>query len=90
MRKIAIEKGIFNSIIERLELLTHEKPRKFSPGEEKEEVNKKNEENKKKENTNTTGKKICKKGVGYGSDQTGDNKTWDVQVKRVIHYKLQV
>ena len=78
LRKIAIEKGIFNSIIERLELLTHEKPRKFSPGEEKEEVNKKNEENKKKENTNTTGKKISKKGVGYGSDQTGDNKTWDV------------
>jgi ubiquitin-activating enzyme E1 len=78
LRKIAIEKGIFNCIIERLELLTHEKPRKFSPGEEKEEENKKNEENKKKENTNTTNKKISKKGVGYGSDQTGDNKTWDV------------
>ena len=82
LRKIAIEKGIFNCIIERLELLTHEKPRKYSPGEEKEEEKKKSEDtNDKKDNPNLfvlTGKKKLKRGVGYGSDQTGDNKTWDV------------
>lgn len=72
LRQTAIDNGIFKCILDKLEQLTHEKPRKFSPGEEKEE--KKETKDKKTEPIKGKGKK----GVGYGSDQTGDNKTWDV------------
>ena len=85
LRQIAIENGIFDNILERLENLTHEKPRKFEPKteqEEKEEEEKEKEKEKeleeKKKNDNNNKKKT--KGVGYGSDKTGDNKSWDVNL----------
>ena len=78
LRQVAIDTGIFNLILEKLEHLTHEKPRKFMPGNENDENNN-NDNNKNKDNNNNHDvKKKSKKGVGYGSDQTGDNKTWDV------------
>ena len=84
LRQIAIENGIFANILERLENLTHEKPRKFEPKteqEEKEEEEKEKEKEKereeKKKNENNNNKKRTK-GVGYGSDRTGDNQSWDV------------
>ena len=76
LRLTAIENGIFKSILDKLEGLTHEKPRKFAPGEEKEETPNKDE--KKDKTPEPVAKNKSKKGVGYGSDQTGDNKTWDV------------
>ena len=76
LRLTAIENGIFKSILDKLEGLTHEKPRKFAPGEEKEETP--NKDDKKDKTPEPVAKNKSKKGVGYGSDQTGDNKTWDV------------
>ena len=81
LRQIAINNGIFKSILEKLESLTHEKSRKFDPNselaEEKEkESSKELEKVKDKKNDNNTKKT---KGVGYGSDKTGDNKSWDVK-----------
>ena len=80
LRKVAIKNGIFGSILEKLESLTHEKPRKYEPTkeEEKEEEDDENNKEKKKEENNNTNKKT--KGVGYGSDRTGDNKSWDVNL----------
>ena len=86
LRQISIEKGIFKNILEKLELLTHEKPRKFEPKteqeekeeEEKEKEKEKEKEEKKKSENNNKNKKT--KGVGYGSDKTGDNKSWDVNI----------
>ena len=77
LRKVAIENGIFGNILEKLEGLTHEKPRKYEPTkeEEKEEEEKEDTKEKKKEDNNINKKT---KGVGYGSDKTGDNKSWDV------------
>ena len=67
----------FNTIIEilqKLEKLTHEKPRKFEPNQDKNEKNEyKKSENNKIKNTNKN-KKIT--GVGYGGSYYG--KTWDV------------
>ena len=78
LRQVAVENGIFSSILEKLEILTHEKPRKYEPKtdeEEKlEEEKRKEQEEKSKNKTNN----IKSKGVGYGSDRTGDNKSWDV------------
>ena len=83
LREIAIENGIFSNILEKLESLTHEKPRKYEPKteqEEKEEEEKEKEKLKENEEKNkienNTNKKA--KGVGYGSDRTGDNKSWDI------------
>ena len=77
LRNIAIKKGIFGNILEKLEGLTHEKPRKFDSTreEEKEKEEKDNINDKKKEENNINRKT---RGVGYGSDKTGDNKSWDV------------
>jgi ubiquitin-protein ligase len=74
LRIVAIKNGIFGNILEKLEGLTHEKSRKFEPtkDEEKEE----DKTNEKKKDDNNTNKKT--RGVGYGSDKTGDNKSWDV------------
>lgn len=76
IRYIAIEKEIFKNILHKLEILTREKPRKYIVDEKKE-----NEEDKESKNTQQAQKadeKKSKKGVGYGSDHTGDNKSWDV------------
>ena len=82
LRKIAIENGIFNNILEKLESLTHEKPRKYEPKtieEEKEEEEKLKEKEEKLKNDNKNNNINKKsKGVGYGSDRTGDNKSWDI------------
>ena len=75
LRRIAIENGIFGTILEKLESLTHEKPRKFEPTKEEEKEKEKDKDKTKKEENNTNKKT---KGVGYGSDKTGDNKSWDV------------
>ena len=76
LRKIAIKNGIFGTILEKLESLTHEKPRKYDPSKEEEEEEEKDKNKNKKKEENNTNKKT--KGVGYGSDKTGDNKSWDV------------
>ena len=79
LRKVAIKNGIFGSILEKLEGLTHEKPRKYEPTKEEEKEEESDNENKeKKKEENNTNKKS--KGVGYGSDRTGDNKSWDVNL----------
>ena len=82
LRQIAIENGIFGNILEKLESLTHEKSRKYEPRteqEEKEEEEKEKERQKENEEKNKIENKNKKtKGVGYGSDRTGDNKSWDI------------
>ena len=82
LRQIAIDNGIFKSILEKLESLTHEKPRKYEPKteeEEKEEEEKEKEKEKEREEKMKNENKNKKtKGVGYGSDKTGDNKSWDI------------
>ena len=74
LRVAAIEKGIFKNILDSLQSLTRENPRKYKPGDEIETKEKKEEKSvdKKKDVAKS------KKGIGYGSDQTGDNKSWDV------------
>ena len=80
LRQVAIENGILNSILEKLGNLTHEKSRKYEPKteeEEKEEEEKEKEKEEKLKNENKNNYKKTK-GVGYGSDKTGDNKSWDI------------
>jgi len=77
LRYIAIEKEIFKNILEKLEVLTREKPRKLLSDSQ---IETKDDDNQLKANqTNKPADdKKSKKGVGYGSDHTGDNKSWDV------------
>ena len=66
LRKVLIETGIYKILLNRLEDLTKESPRKFLPGKEKENVN---------NNNNLTSKnKNISKGIGYGT-----RTTWDVE-----------
>ena len=83
LRETVIELGIFNIILNKLENLTHEKPRKFEPN--KKDTNDDNNDNNdtqnkkdNKNNNNNTNNANKLKGVGYGSDHTGDNKLWDI------------
>ncbi len=66
LRKVLIETGIYKILLNRLEDLTKESPRKFLPGKEKENVNNNN-------NLNSKNKSISK-GIGYGI-----RTTWDVE-----------
>lgn len=49
LRQIAIENGIFGNILEKLERLTHEKPRKFMPNTEEEKEDEKDKQKEEKE-----------------------------------------
>ena len=73
--KESAKHGEIIKIIEELGSLTHEKPRKFNPKEEGEE---KVEEKKNQKKVNTYHSNKKSRGVGYGSDYIGENKTWDV------------
>jgi len=83
LRQMAMEQGIFRNLMDRLQFLTQEKPRKYEPKtelEEKEEEEKEKEKNEKEKKKDNNNKNIKAKGVGYGSDKTGDNKSWDVNL----------
>lgn len=77
LRSIAIEKGIFSTILSQLSLLTREKSRKK---QDNKELASEKVENKSNIEVSTEKTTACKpkKGVGYGSDHTGDNKSWDI------------
>ena len=66
LRKVLIDTGIYEILLCRLEDLTKESPRKFSPG--KEIVNNVNKTNENNNNKNVS------KGIGYGT-----RTTWDVE-----------
>ena len=67
LRKVLIDTGIYEILLNRLEDLTKESPRKFSPGKEIENINNNN-------NNNLNTKKTISKGIGYGT-----RTTWDVE-----------
>lgn len=78
IRQFAYENNFIHSILERMAIVSKEKVREYV--DEEEEV--KEEIVLKKKVSNDDGKKEIrkKKGLGYGSDQTGDNKKWDVNL----------
>ena len=63
---------IIKNALNKLESETNEKPRKFSPGSEKEV------EIKVQKKTNITNTNVMSKGVGYGSDYGAKSKAWDM------------
>ena len=72
VREYTVTSGLFSYILKRLQVLTEEIPRKFSPGDD----NKTKHEEKKNINIVTQSKKT--KGVGY-SAYNYNEKEWDIQ-----------
>ena len=82
IRSCVVKCGVFDAILEKLSKLTREKPRKRCNLKSSEDIEEVIIENKKKVTILEPNKKPTKKGVikgvGYGSDHTGDNNQWDI------------
>lgn len=85
IREYAIENDFFGRILERIHLISKENKRKYaenvedSDSEDDKDKKKGDSKDKKEEEEDYTKKVEKKKGIGYGSDYTGQNQRWDVQ-----------
>ena len=82
LREYTVTSGLFSYILNRLQVLTEEIPRKYSPDEKKNSEIKKESKNKikiekKKDIFSSTGTRPIK-GVGYSANYS-DSKEWDIQ-----------